>query len=447
LCLKTRLNRSAVVEFRKVSQQFDSHPELQAPQLTDDGVQQMLLLAERLRESSGGVLDDAAILAVSEATGAPPEYVRLAVKLRHPEKEALGDRVRNSFLTLEPDTRRYVAAAGTATGLGVVEGLSRWFQVADRWNQPVGSAALQLVQVIAILLITGAIYNLAVSKDSKIAAFAGALFGGLSCTVFVIVCTILQVPNTASYWLVPLAGLGALGGLFMHKIVDAYRGRLGLNDPVRERQELLKQLVDIQDRLRSGEQAISFLSCDIVGSTRMKQMSDSLSVEFTFTEYHKFVEMIARRYGGRVHSTAGDGITLAFDSPSQAFGAARTIQTGIIELNTFRNKIGVPIVLRCGIHTGKVMAPDASDVTTINFAEVIDISAHLQKACPPGGIVVSDTTAAALPGGPAAVGSEKVITDSMAGYVWLPKSAARPAGAGGPPPMPASPIDRSPSPS
>ena len=410
----------------------------------------MLQLAERLRESSGGVLDDAAILAVSEATGAPPEYVRLAIKLRPSEEKAgLGDKVRDSFLTLEPDTRRYVVAAGTATGLGVVEGLSREFQlIADHTHQTIGAAQVQLFQVLAILLITGAVYNLAVSKDAKIAAFAGALFSGLSCIVFAILCTILQVPNTTSLWLLPLVLIGALVGLFTQKITDAYRGRLGLNDPVRERQELLKQLVDIQDRLRSGEQAISFLSVDIVGSTRMKQMADPLSVEFTFTEYHKFVEMIARRYGGRVHSTAGDGITLAFDSPSQAFGAARTIQTGIIELNTFRNKIGVPIVLRCGIHTGKVVAPDASDVTTINFAEVIDISAHLQKVCPPGGIAVSDAAAAGLPGGPTAVGTDRVQTDSGAsGCVWLPKSATRAATAGGPPPMPADQAGRSPSPS
>ncbi len=403
----------------------------------------MLILAERLRESSGGVLDDAAILAVSEATGAPPEYVRLAIKLRPQEKEGLGDRVRNSFLTLEPDTRRYVASTAAATGLGIVEGLSRYFQiVAQATGQSIGNSQVQLFQVLAILLITAGVYNAGVSKDSKVAALTGALFGGLSCIVFAIICSIPAFgvsSNTASIWLVPLIAMGALGGLFTQKIVDAYRGKLGLNDPVRERQELLKQLVDIQDKLRSGEQAITFLSVDIVGSTRMKQMADPLSVEFTFTEYHKFVEMIARRYGGRVHSTAGDGMTLAFDSPGQAFGAARTVQAGIIELNTFRNKIGVPIVLRCGIHTGKVVAPDASDVTTINFAEVIDISAHLQKACPPGGIAVSDASCALLPGGANSVGTDRIDRDGMSGYVWVPKSMAKPAGASGPPPMPANP--------
>ena len=434
------MNWAAVVKFKKVSQQFESHPDSLTHHLSEDGVQQMLILAERLRESSGGVLDDAAILAVSEATGAPPEYVRLAIKLRPQEKEGLTDRVRNSFLTLEPDTRRYVAATAGATALGIVEGLSRSFQIiADKTAQQVGTVQIQLFQVMAILLITAGIYNAGVSKDSKVAAFSAALFAGLSCIVFAVMCTILQAPNTASYWLLPLSALGAIGGLITHKLVDNYRGKLGLNDPVRERQELLQQLVDIQDKLRSGEQAYTFLSVDIVGSTRMKQMADPLNVEFTFTEYHKFVEMIARRYGGRVHSTAGDGITLAFDSPGQAFGAARTVQTGIIELNTFRNKIGVPIVLRCGIHTGKIVAPDASDVTTINFAEVIDISAHLQKACPPGGIVVSDASCTMLPGGPAAVGTDRIATDNSSGYLWLPKSAAKPAPAAGPPPLPANP--------
>ena len=171
----------------------------------------------------------------------------------------------------------------------------------------------------------------------------------------------------------------------------------------------------------------------------MKQAADPLSVEFTFTEYHKFVEMIAKRYGGRLHSTAGDGLTLAFDSPGQAFGAARTIQSGIIELNTFRNKIGIPIVLRCGIHTGKVVAPDASDVTTINFADVIDISAHLQKGCPAGGIAVSSAAAALIPGGPTTVGAQTIQTDGgVRGYVWTPKAFNKPVlDAASPPPLPA----------
>ena len=36
--------------------------------MSDDSVDQMLVLAERLREANGGALDESAILAVAEAT-------------------------------------------------------------------------------------------------------------------------------------------------------------------------------------------------------------------------------------------------------------------------------------------------------------------------------------------------------------------------------------------
>ncbi|HJP82015.1 MAG TPA: hypothetical protein VJ835_00795, partial [Fimbriimonadaceae bacterium] len=63
------------------------HTEPSAPEITDDGVQQMLELAERLRSANGGDLDEAAIQAVAEATSAPLEYVRLALRIRGEKKK------------------------------------------------------------------------------------------------------------------------------------------------------------------------------------------------------------------------------------------------------------------------------------------------------------------------------------------------------------------------
>ena len=83
--------------------------------MTDDSVEQMLILAERLRESNGGELDESAILAVAEATGAPVEYVRLAVKLRsEKEKRSFVANLRSQYRTLEPHTRRYVLSGAAA---------------------------------------------------------------------------------------------------------------------------------------------------------------------------------------------------------------------------------------------------------------------------------------------------------------------------------------------
>jgi hypothetical protein len=45
----------------------------------DNTVHEIRVLADRLRVQYGG-LDDEAILAVSEATGVPADYVRLAVR-------------------------------------------------------------------------------------------------------------------------------------------------------------------------------------------------------------------------------------------------------------------------------------------------------------------------------------------------------------------------------
>lgn len=396
--------------------------------LTDDSVDQMLVLAERLRAANGGVLDDSAIQAVSEATGAPSDYVRLAVKLRtENQRKSTVAALRAQFLTLEPDVRRYVVAGVAATACGLLSVLESVTSSRD--------SSYGVFGMLGLVALTGGLYNICVARESRTAATAGAILGGGFFATSAVFAAILRMENVhiESFLLIPYTLCGALGGMVLHRIVAQYRSKLGLKDPVKERQQLLQQLVELQDRLRSGEQSITFLSVDIVGSTRMKERSDPLSIEFTFNEYHQFVERVTRKYGGRVHSTAGDGMTCAFDNPAQAFNAARNVQAGILELNTFRNKVGVPIVLRCGVHTGNVVTPQAGDIKSVNFAHVIDIAAHLQKTAPPGGIVVSDASAALMPGGRAAIGTQRVEAMNVEGTAWLPRPIA-PAGPGATPP-------------
>lgn len=380
-------------------------------ELSDDNVKEMLLLAERLRESSGSELDDSAIQAVAEATGAPLEYVRLALRMLPEQKQSTTHRIRNVFLGLEEDVRRHVvsgAVAAVCANMLVLE---------DKFGDRYG-----FFGVVFLIFLALGIWNVCVSKDSKTAAISGALFGGILMVGQSVFSLIMQTGSElSSALLVPHVLLGGLGGFIAQVLVAKNRGKLGLKDPAKERQALLRQLVDLQDKLKSGEQSMSFLSLDVVGSTRMKAESDPLSVEFTFNEYHQFVEGIVKRYGGRVHSTAGDGITCAFDHPQQAYAAARNIQAGLVELNTFRNKIGIPIVLRAGIHHGSVIAPSPGDIQSLNFAHVIDVSAHLQKACPPGGIVVSLDAACGVPGGMQAIGAEIVEAQDVKGVVWQPK--------------------------
>ena len=403
--------------------------------MTEDGVEQMLALAERLRAANGGMLDDSAVQAVAEATGAPVEYVRLAVKLRsEKETQSFLAKLRSQYLTLEPHTRRFVVSGGAAT-------LCALFDVAaNRANYGLRdhiTSAGSLLGVVSLVWFTLGLYNACMTRDAKTGAAAGAVFGASFFAAHEMFNFILRLPSSyalSPLLVIPFALLGAVVGLGAQRLTDRYRKPLGLRDPIKERQDLLRQLVDLQDKLNSGEQSCTFLSVDIVGSTRMKANADPLSVEFTFNEYHTFVERTVRRYGGRVHSTAGDGVTAAFDHPNAAFGAARNIQAGLMELNAFRNKIGQPIVLRQGIHTGTVVAPDATDVTTLEFSHVIDVAAHFQKVAPPGGIAVSDPAGAHLPGGPAGLGDGRVAVSGVEGTLWLPKTVG--VGSATPPPLP-----------
>lgn len=387
----------------------------------------MLLLAERLRDVHGGDLDDAAIQAVSEASGVPVEYVRLAVQ-RLPDKRKPGllQQLKNSFHALEPDTRRNVVSGAVGSMMGLLAALGNRF--GDQYG--IGGIA-------SIILLGLGMWNVALSKDKRAGAIAGALLGAsifISHSVFAFL--IRSSGNVDSYLLIPYILIGALGGLVLQTIVAANRNRFGLKDPQQERQELLQQLHDIQEKLRTGDQTMAFLSLDIAGSTKMKEQADPLSVEFTFTEYHKFVDMACKRYGGVVHSTAGDGVTCAFEQPHQAYTAARFIQAGLVELNTFRNRIGVPIRLRAGIHVGTVNVPPGQDVTKVNFAHVIDVAAHLQKQCPIDGIAVSLDAAAGLPGGPLSVGIHEISVENIRARIWQPKAINSMTSIATPPPAP-----------
>jgi class 3 adenylate cyclase len=390
---------------------------LEGEQISEDTVQQMLLLAERLRESHGGELDDEAIVAVSEATGAPVDYVRIALANRpRTEKQTVTKKLRGTYLSLNPDERAWVAASAIGAGAGMAYALDQRF---PRSNGLFG--------ILMLILVVAGFYAIGTRKDSRLATISGALLGSMGVISSSVFGLLLGLSSRGAPMLIlPLTAFGAGCGFFIHKLISQNRRSLGLKDAVEERQDLMLQLQELRAKLESGKQSLTFLSVDVVGSSKMKAGVDQLDVEYTFSEFHKFVSRVTTKYSGTVHSTAGDGVTCAFDHPQQAFQAAKNIQIGIIELNTFGNKLRTPIVLRCGIHTGEVVAPDARDVTSVNFAQVIDIAAHLQKVCPAGGIAVSQESAIHVPGGPAQIGTEKVSADGVTGYVWLPKT--RPLG-------------------
>jgi len=392
--------------------------------MRDPMVLQALQLADRLREVKGGALESDEYVAISEATGVSEEYIRF---LEQDKVSGTGrnflDRLRTQFFSLDSDTRRYVSSGllGTFFALLLAIGLKL-----DTYTEVLLHSNYSVFQTIACVVALGAAYNSGMAKTAKSAAVTGAIFGAIAYvlgSVFAMVLMIRNLEFPPSLVFVA-AGFCSMVGLGAQAI--AHSGKKGTAKGDRNaaaRQTLLKQLVDLQEQLREGQQAATFLSLDVVGSTKMKLDADPLAVEFTFTEYHNFVERISEKHFGKIHSTAGDGITVAFEHPQNAFNAARQIQTGLVEFNAFRNKIDQPLQLRAGIHSGQVVAPEAGNMTSINFASVIDIAAHLQKEAPVGGIAVSDAASGAITGGAGSIGSERVCVHDTWATVWKRKKS------------------------
>lgn len=390
--------------------------------ISDDAIQEMLLLATRLREQAGGDLDDSAIQAVSEATGAPIDYIRLAVQAipRERKRQTIFERIKTSFLAFDPNVRRYVMSAflGTASGFSLA--------LSDLIRDTSG-----LLSLLGLVGAFAAVWNSAVAKDSKAGATAGALMSATTFTAYSLFLFLFNLfpgiflNGKPPMLIIAAAIFGGAVGALANLLFQGNRRKLGLKDPAAERHELLNQLLELQDRLRSDEQFATFLSVDIVGSTKLKSESDPLAVEFTFNEYHRYVEAVCRRHGGRVHSTAGDGVTCYFDRPDQAFAAGKALLSGLFEFNGFRNRLNKELELRAGLHSGSVLAP-GRDLGSVNFAHVIDIASHLQKLAPVGSLAVSENCAAYLPGGQSSVGQEKVEAHDVRGVVWRPSLRVNP---------------------
>lgn len=406
--------------------------------LKDSSVLEALQLAERVQSLKGQPLDDDDLHAVAETTGVSVEYVRLVYEAKESQEDTSKlSAIRRQYAALNTDTKRYVASAMFAVAGALVTQLG--FRISLGLQAFAGNKVeYSFFQMVGMLVLAGAAYNSAMAKNKLVAGISGAIAGLSFCLISALFAMLFLLPVSSEPFMILFYGFGGfLAGQIIYDLVQKNGKKYGLQSQAESRQELLKQLVELQDRLKEGKQNATFLSLDIVGSTRLKMDADPLAVEFTFSEYQNYVASIVAKHGGRIHNTSGDGTTCAFDHPQQAFAAARNIQAGMIEFNSLRNKLAGPVAVRAGIHMGEVVVPSAGDLTTVNYSGVIDTAAHLQKEAPPGGIAISVDSAQTLRGGVDAVGGTQITVGTVQARVWRPTVAlpSTPLAAVPPPPV------------
>ncbi|HJP82548.1 MAG TPA: adenylate/guanylate cyclase domain-containing protein [Fimbriimonadaceae bacterium] len=184
-----------------------------------------------------------------------------------------------------------------------------------------------------------------------------------------------------------VALFGAIGGLVQRRTSKELN--LAQNDPA----TILAEMVRIQWKLSDRRSYLCVMVVDAAKSAEMKSYADPLAVEYSFREYQNLLTELASDLHGRVHSTAGDGAVIAFESAQEAFTAAKRIQTDIERFNREDNRLQLPFRLRIGLHMGEIVG----ELDEVEYTEVIDIAAHVQAAAPVGGIAVTEEVANYLP--------------------------------------------------
>ena len=149
--------------------------------------------------------------------------------------------------------------------------------------------------------------------------------------------------------------------------------------------EQYRMIVDLYGHYRNG----TFLSIDIVNSTKLKEGEDSLKVIQTFQAFHRY---IAEHITGSLASVfSGDGVMCLYEAPQKTVDIAINILSGLKQFNKEQSSLRRYLNVRIGINTGTLLLDDVKDLGQITERD-IDIAGHLQKYGRPGELLISAST-------------------------------------------------------
>jgi class 3 adenylate cyclase len=168
--------------------------------------------------------------------------------------------------------------------------------------------------------------------------------------------------------------------------------------------------------LQTTEMELTFLSLDVVGSTRMKQGEDAYVIEQAFSDYRSLVERQLRRHEAYKQTWTPDGQMAAFKSPQAALECAQGILNALPEFNRKTSRMRTDFQVRAGANTGVVSTDDDTPMERMSDF-TIDVAGHMQKYADPDALWMSEASFERLTDktGVEANGQE---VDGRKVYVW-----------------------------
>jgi class 3 adenylate cyclase len=130
--------------------------------------------------------------------------------------------------------------------------------------------------------------------------------------------------------------------------------------------------------LATTEVPLTFLSLDVVGSTRMKQGEDPYVIDQAFSDYRALVEGKLRRHGAYKQTWTPDGQMAAFRTAQAAVNCAQDILLSLPDFNRNVSKLSTPFQVRAGGNYGIVSTDDETPMEQMSDF-TIDVAGHMQK--------------------------------------------------------------------
>ena len=147
---------------------------------------------------------------------------------------------------------------------------------------------------------------------------------------------------------------------------------------------------------------VTALFADVVRSMDLAAALDIERFREVMTELLERATAVARRYGGTVEHT-GDGVMALFGAPvaleDHAFRAclaALAIQEEASRLAAeVQDRDGVTLQLRVGLNSGRVIAGEigSGSLGYVATGETVGFAQRMESAAPPGGVMLSESTA------------------------------------------------------
>jgi len=163
---------------------------------------------------------------------------------------------------------------------------------------------------------------------------------------------------------------------------------------------------------------VTVLFADVVHSMDIAAAVGAERLREIMTDLVNRAAVVVQRYGGTVGSFTGDGIMAVFGAPTaledhafRACLAALGIQEEAKRLaSDVRERDGVDLQLRVGLNSGQVIAGEigSGPFGYTAVGEQVGMAQRMEAAAPPGGVMLSQSTAR-LVDGAAALGAPELV--------------------------------------